>query len=83
MQDVGCDVGLRPRRSDSGESQPQLRIIKEATPTAIRQRLTDTNIRVIAFFVVMRLATLSAAFQERRFRKSDLQDSSHVLIRAA
>jgi transposase len=28
-RDVGCYVGLRPRRSDSGESQPQLRITKE------------------------------------------------------
>jgi transposase len=28
-RDVGCYVGLRPKRSDSGESQPQLRITKE------------------------------------------------------
>jgi transposase len=28
-RDVGCYVGLRPRRSESGESQPQLRITKE------------------------------------------------------
>jgi transposase len=28
-RDVGCYVGLRPRQSDSGESQPQLRITKE------------------------------------------------------
>jgi len=28
-RDVGCYVGLRPRRSDSGESQPQLGITKE------------------------------------------------------
>src|SRR5271157_2868951 len=28
-RDVGCYVGLRPRRGDSGESQPQLRITKE------------------------------------------------------
>jgi transposase len=28
-RDVGCYVGLRPRRSDSGERQPQLRITKE------------------------------------------------------
>lgn len=26
---MGCYVGLRPRRSDSGESQPQLGITKE------------------------------------------------------
>lgn len=28
-RDVGCYVGLRPKRSDSGESQPQPRITKE------------------------------------------------------
>ena len=28
-RDVGCYVGLRPRRSESGQSQPQLRITKE------------------------------------------------------
>lgn len=28
-RDVGCYVGLRPRRGDSGKSQPQLRITKE------------------------------------------------------
>ena len=28
-RDVGCYVGLRPKRSDSGESHPQLRITKE------------------------------------------------------
>lgn len=28
-RDVGCYVGLRPRRSDSGQSQPELRITKE------------------------------------------------------
>lgn len=28
-REVGCYVGLRPRRSESGESQPQLRITKE------------------------------------------------------
>jgi transposase len=28
-RDVGCFVGLRPKQSDSGESQPQLRITKE------------------------------------------------------
>ena len=27
-RDIGCYVGLRPRRSDSGQSQPQLRISK-------------------------------------------------------
>jgi transposase len=28
-RDVGCYVGLRPKRSDSGHSEPQLRITKE------------------------------------------------------
>jgi len=28
-RDVGCYLGLRPRQSDSGESEPQLRITKE------------------------------------------------------
>ncbi len=28
-RDVGCHVGLRPKRGDSGERQPQLRITKE------------------------------------------------------
>ena len=28
-RDVGCYVGLRPKRSESGERQPQLRITKE------------------------------------------------------
>ena len=28
-RDVGCYVGLRPKRSESGKSQPQLRITKE------------------------------------------------------
>lgn len=28
-RDVGCYVGLRPKHSDSGQSQPQLRITKE------------------------------------------------------
>ena len=31
-RDVGCYVGLRPKQSDSGESQPQLRITKEGDP---------------------------------------------------
>jgi transposase len=30
--DIGCYVGLRPRRSDSGQSQPQLRITKAGDP---------------------------------------------------
>ena len=31
-REVGCYLGLRPRRSDSGQSQPQLRITKEGDP---------------------------------------------------
>src|SRR5215471_11047775 len=31
-RDIGCYLGLRPRRSDSGKSQPQLRITKEGDP---------------------------------------------------
>ena len=31
-RDIGCYVGLRPRRSDSGQRQPQLRITKEGDP---------------------------------------------------
>jgi len=30
--DIGCFLGLRPRRSDSGQRQPQLRITKEGGP---------------------------------------------------
>jgi transposase len=31
-RDAGCYVGLRPRRSESGQSRPQLRITKEGDP---------------------------------------------------
>jgi transposase len=31
-RDIGCYLGLRPRRGDSGQSQPQLRITKEGDP---------------------------------------------------
>ncbi len=31
-RDVGCYAGLRPKRSNSGESEPQLRITKEGDP---------------------------------------------------
>jgi transposase len=31
-RDVGCYAGLRPRQSESGERQPQLRISKEGDP---------------------------------------------------
>lgn len=39
-RDVGCYIGLRPKRSDSGESQPQLRITKEGDPY-LRQLLVQ------------------------------------------
>ncbi len=39
-RDVGCYVGLRPKRSESGESQPQLRITKEGDPY-LRQLLVQ------------------------------------------
>jgi transposase len=31
-RDVGCYVGLRPKRSESGQRQPELRITKEGDP---------------------------------------------------
>ena len=39
-RDVGCYVGLRPKRSDSGQSQPQLRITKEGD-NYLRQMLVQ------------------------------------------
>ena len=39
-RDVGCYVGLRPRRGDSGQKQPQLRITKEGDPY-LRQMLVQ------------------------------------------
>jgi transposase len=39
-RDVGCYVGLRPKRSESGESQPQLRITKEGD-TYLRKMLVQ------------------------------------------
>jgi len=39
-RDVGCYVGLRPKRGDSGNSQPQLRITKEGDPY-LRQLLVQ------------------------------------------
>ena len=39
-RDAGCYVGLRPKRSDSGESQPQLRITKEGD-IYLRKMLTQ------------------------------------------
>jgi len=40
-RDVGCYVGLRSRQSDSGESEPQLRITKEGDPCL--RKLLDSN----------------------------------------
>ena len=39
-RDVGCFLGLRPKRSDSGQSQPQLHITKEGDPY-LRQLLVQ------------------------------------------
>jgi transposase len=39
-RDVGCYVGLRPQRSESGASQPELRITKEGDPY-LRQLLVQ------------------------------------------
>jgi transposase len=39
-RDVGCYVGLRPKRSESGQSQPQLRITKEGD-NYLRQMLVQ------------------------------------------
>jgi len=39
-RDVGCYVGLRPKRQDSGERQPQLRITKEGD-TYLRKLLVQ------------------------------------------
>jgi transposase len=55
-RDVGCYVGLRPKRSDSVESQPQLRITKEgdiylrsllvqAAHCVLRRGAPDTDLR--------------------------------------
>jgi len=55
-RDVGCYLGLRPRQSDSGESEPQLRITKEGDPylrkllvqgahCIIRRRGPDTDLK--------------------------------------
>jgi transposase len=55
-RDVGCYVGLRPKRSESGESQPQLRITKEGdvylrkllvqgAHLILRKRAPDTDLK--------------------------------------
>jgi transposase len=55
-RDVGCFVGLRPRQSESGQSQPQLGISKEgdrylrwllvqASQCILRQRGPDTDLK--------------------------------------
>jgi transposase len=56
-RDIGCYLGLRPRRSDSGQSQPQLRITKEGDPYlrtmlvqgahSVRLKLRDRASRVL------------------------------------
>ena len=55
-REVGCYVGLRPKRGDSGESQPQLGITKEgdiylrsllvqAAHCVLRRGAPDTDLR--------------------------------------
>ena len=55
-RDLGCYVGLRPKHSESGESQPQLRITKEgdvylrsllvqAAHCVLRRGAPDTDLR--------------------------------------
>jgi len=55
-RDVGCYVGLRPKQSESGQSQPQLRITKEgdrylrtllvqAAHCILRRRGPDTDLK--------------------------------------
>lgn len=47
-RDVGCYVGLRPKRSDSGESRPQLRITKEGDPY-LRQLLVQAAHHILGW----------------------------------
>jgi transposase len=46
-RDVGCYLGLRPRQSDSGESEPQLRITKEGD-SYLRKLLVQGAHRIMA-----------------------------------
>lgn len=46
-RDVGCYVGLRPRRSKSGQSDPQLRITKEGD-CYLRQMLVQGAHRILS-----------------------------------
>lgn len=42
-RDIGCYLGLRPRRSDAGQSQPQLRITKEGDPYLRRMLVQEAH----------------------------------------
>lgn len=46
-RDVGCYVGLRPKQSESGQSQPQLRITKEGD-RYLRQLLVQGAHRILS-----------------------------------
>jgi transposase len=46
-RDVGCYVGLRPKRSQSGQSDPQLRITKEGD-SYLRKMLVQGAHRVLS-----------------------------------
>lgn len=46
-RDVGCYIGMRPRRGDSGEKQPQLRITKEGDPY-LRKLLVQGAHRILS-----------------------------------
>jgi transposase len=46
-RDVGCYVGLRPRRNKSGQSDPQLRITKEGD-CYLRQMLVQGSHRILS-----------------------------------
>jgi transposase len=48
-RDVGCYLGLRPRRRDSGQSQPQLRISKEGD-SYLRQLLVQSAHHILGPF---------------------------------
>src|SRR5262245_35878121 len=80
-RDIGCYVGLRPRRSDSGQRQPQLRITKEGDPYLrtmlvqgahyiLSRRGPDTDLK--------RWGLRLAEHGGKRDRKSTRLNSSHL-----
>jgi transposase len=46
-RDVGCYLGLRPKRDDSGQSQPELRITKEGD-VYLRKLLVECAQRILS-----------------------------------